>query len=88
MLSARNSYLANSDWGNAMKKTVCGAIAATALLLAVSPSFASTVTYDLTATLAGGGTLTGTFTVNGSTLTAFDFTLPSGLPDPSAIPDH
>jgi hypothetical protein len=68
-----------------MKKTIRIAItAAAAQLLAATSSFASPVTYDLTATLYGGGTVTGDFTVNNGTLTAFDFNLPGGLPDPVA----
>jgi hypothetical protein len=66
-------------------KTTCAGIAAAALLLAVSPSLASPVTYDVTATLDGGGTITGDFTVNGGNVTAFDFFLPTNLfPDPVA----
>ncbi len=67
-----------------MKKTTRRVIVAAALLFGVSPSFASPVTYDLTATLYGGGTVTGDFTVNNGALTAFDFNLPGTLPDPVA----
>lgn len=67
-----------------MKKTMCGIIAAAVQLLVIGRSFANPVTYDLSATLYGGGTVTGDFTVNDGTLTAFDFNLPGTLPDPVA----
>jgi hypothetical protein len=53
-----------------------------AQIWSTSPTLADPVTYDLSGTLSDGGTVTGTFTVNDGSLTAYDFTLPTTLPDP------
>jgi hypothetical protein len=53
-----------------------------AQIWSASPTLANPVTYDLTGTLSDGGTVAGTFTVDAGSLTAYDFTLPTTLPDP------
>jgi hypothetical protein len=66
-----------------LKATMTAAVfVIAAQIWSVSPTLAEPVTYDLSGTLSDGGTVTGTFTVDGGSLTAYDFTLPTTLPDP------
>jgi hypothetical protein len=66
--------------------TTAAALAAAAQLLSPSPTLANPMTYDLSATLYGGSTVSGTFTLNGNSMTAYDFSLPASLPDPVSSP--